>query len=231
MKFFKILRELSHANLCMCKCKHIHNQPVFALTGSTHASTHPGRTYSSRFLYLLTAFLFYFYFTPLSFLFCLFALRLERTRCSQRMKLGTSCFKCYLGWFLCISMVRGFTLSVFTCSKVAWPSSSCCFWVCLISSCNLVSPSARKPQAQFVQICKVHVMYSFHSVCLLGEFILRYIKETWVIVYFIIASAILATLGLPVSSAEMFHFNFTKRNKEKCSSIACIHSIVLSLHA
>lgn len=94
-----------------------------------------------------------------------------------------------------------------------------------------MSPSARTPQAQYVQVCKVHVMCSFHSVCLLGVFILRYIKDTWVIVYFIIASAILATLGLPASSAEMFHFNFTKRNKEKCSSIAYIHSIVLSLRA
>lgn len=49
-------------------------------------------------------------FFSLSFpsLFSFFALRLERTRCSQKMKLGTWCFKCCLGWFLYTSMVRSF---------------------------------------------------------------------------------------------------------------------------
>lgn len=47
---------------------------------------------------------------PFSFpsLYSLFALRQERTRCSQKMKLGTWCFKCCLGWFLYTSMVRSF---------------------------------------------------------------------------------------------------------------------------
>lgn len=116
--FFKNLTETQ-------SCKLVHAN-TFTTSLYLHLTDscpcfHTSRTnvHSSGFLYLLTASLFYFSFTPLSFLFCLFALRLERTRCSQRMKLGTSCFKCYLGWFLCISMVRGFTLSVFTCSKVA----------------------------------------------------------------------------------------------------------------
>lgn len=48
-------------------------------------------------------------------LFCPFALRLERIRCSQNTKLGTSRFKCCLGWFLFTSMVRGFRLTSFLC--------------------------------------------------------------------------------------------------------------------
>lgn len=73
--------------------------------------------------------------TPSSFpsLFCPFALRLERIRCSQKTKLGTSRFKCCLGWFLFTSMVRGFHLTPFLCvllflscssvRKVAWPTA------------------------------------------------------------------------------------------------------------
>lgn len=43
-------------------------------------------------------------------------LLLERIRCSQRMKLGTSCFKCCLAWLLYINMVRSFPLPSFSCS-------------------------------------------------------------------------------------------------------------------
>lgn len=69
----------------------------------------------------------FFSHTPSSFpsLFCPFALRLERIRCSQKTKLGTSRFKCCLGWFLFTSMVRGFRLTSFLC-------------VLLFSSCNSV---------------------------------------------------------------------------------------------
>lgn len=66
-------------------------------------------------------------------LFCPFALRLERIRCSQKTKLGTSRFKCCLGWFLFTSMVRGFRLTSFLCvlllssyssvGNVAWPTA------------------------------------------------------------------------------------------------------------
>lgn len=66
-------------------------------------------TTNAVFIISLCSILFPLFFS-LSFpsLFSLFALRLERTRCSQKMKLGTWCFKCCLGWFLCTSMVRSF---------------------------------------------------------------------------------------------------------------------------
>lgn len=62
-------------------------------------------------------------------LLCPFALRLERIRCSQKTKLGTSRFKCCLGWFLFTSMVRGFRLTSFLC-------------VLLLLSCNSVRNGA-----------------------------------------------------------------------------------------
>lgn len=64
----------------------------------------------------LCSILFFFPTLPFLFpLFCPFALRLERIRCSQNTKLGTSRFKCCLGWFLFTSMVRGFRLTSFLC--------------------------------------------------------------------------------------------------------------------
>lgn len=76
------------------------------LTGASRAGaacSHPQQMQFSSFLFVQFCF-------PFSFpsLFSFFALRLERTRCSQKMKLGTWCFKCCLGWFLYTSMVRSF---------------------------------------------------------------------------------------------------------------------------
>lgn len=58
---------------------------------------------------------------PLLFpLFSVSASCLERTRCSQKMKLGTSCFKCWLGWFLYTNMVRSFRHTFSSLSSVVF---------------------------------------------------------------------------------------------------------------
>lgn len=85
---------------------HLHfTQIDSSLWGWSCTSTHPQQMQFSSFVFnFVSPFLSLLF----SSLFSLFALRLERTRCSQKMKLGTWCFKCCLGWFLYTSMVRSF---------------------------------------------------------------------------------------------------------------------------
>lgn len=103
---------------------------------NVHMCFHISKMQTFPLFFLLTLWFLFSSIFP-SFSICLL---LERIKCSQRMKLETSCFKCCLGWLLYINMVRSFPWSSFysfnsrlTCSLSVWVymifKKSCGPWV------------------------------------------------------------------------------------------------------